>query len=136
MSEEIIGQLLQDFHIAFGGWLRYQYKQMDPEKSLTIAQFQVLYKIKDLGKCKMSDLSLAIEVSRGTMTSMLNKMVDQGYVDRSNCLKDRRNVYVSLTPQGEERLKLMKDSLLKKLRNLYQAWIKVIGMQYIGDWKV
>ncbi|SNS78993.1 DNA-binding transcriptional regulator, MarR family [Anaerovirgula multivorans] len=95
--------------------MRYQYKNMDQDKCLTLSQFQVLFIIKDFGLCNMSCLSEAIEVSKGTMTSMLNKLVEEGYVERSTSPKDRRNVYVSLTPKGDDKVNYMKEKLLKAI---------------------
>lgn len=88
---------------------------MDQDKCLTLSQFQVLFIIKDFGLCNMSCLSETIEVSKGTMTSMLNKLVEEGYVERSTSPKDRRNVYVSLTPKGDDKVNYMKEKLLKAI---------------------
>lgn len=115
LTEQEIAHLLQNFYIAFGGWMRYQYRNMEQDKCLTLTQFQVLFTIKNYGLCTMSCLSSTIEVSKGTMTSMLNKLVEENYVERSGSPKDRRNVYVSLTEKGEEKVNYMKEKLLKAI---------------------
>ena len=117
LTEEKIGQLLQEFYMNFFSWMRYQYKQMGQDKCLTLSQFHVLFKINEFGVCNMSCLSEAIEVSKGTMTSMLNKLVEEGYVKRSSSSKDRRNVYVSLTQKGEEKLNYIKQKFMKAVIN-------------------
>jgi DNA-binding MarR family transcriptional regulator len=63
----------------------------------------------------MSNLSEAIEVSKGTMTCMLNKLVEDGYVERSSSSKDRRNVYVSLTELGNKKVNQIKSKLLEAI---------------------
>ncbi|SES94927.1 DNA-binding transcriptional regulator, MarR family [Natronincola peptidivorans] len=115
MKEEQIGKQLQNFYIAFGSWMRYQYKQVKGDVGLTLSQFQVLFIISKQGLCNMSCLSEAIEVSKGTMTSALNKLVEEGYVERSASLKDRRNVYVSLTEEGKEKVTEIKEKLLNSI---------------------
>ncbi len=124
LTEENMGKLVYEFYTAFGSWMRYQYKQMEKDKNLTLAQFRLLFKIKDFEICNMSSLSEAIEISRGTATSMLNKMVEGGYVKRETSLEDRRNVYVSLTAKGEKELNKMKrrffDGIIGSLLELGQ----------------
>lgn len=117
LLEEKIAQLLQDFYLTLGGWMRYQYKHMDQDLCLTLPQFQVLYTIMSFEECTMSCLSDSIEVSKGTMTNMLNKLVEEGYVKRSSSTIDRRNVYVSLTPKGQEKVMAIKKKILFALTN-------------------
>lgn len=106
-------QLLQNFHISFGGWMKCHYKHIVGDINLTMTQFQVLFILDGLGLCNMSNLSEAAETSKGTMTCMLNKLVEEGYVERSGSLKDRRNVYVSLTPEGKKIIDTMKERILE-----------------------
>ncbi|AKL97143.1 transcriptional regulator MarR family [Clostridium aceticum] len=130
MEEQQIPQTLQNFYISFGGWMKYQYKNIRSEEGLTLAQFQALFIIHRFGLCNMSNLSETIEVSKGTMTCMLNKLVEDGYVERSSSAKDRRNVYVSLTQAGEKKVKQIKNKLLvtidEKVRNLDESMQKEI----------
>ncbi|AOY75190.1 MarR family winged helix-turn-helix transcriptional regulator [Clostridium formicaceticum] len=112
MKKQQTPQMLQNFFISFGSWMKYQYKNIRNQEGLTLAQFQALFIIEGFGLCNMSNLSEAIEVSKGTMTCMLNKLVEDGYVERSSSSKDRRNVYVSLTELGNKKVNQIKSKLL------------------------
>lgn len=110
LDDGIITNLIQNFYICFGSWLRYQVKnQVDCD--LTISQFKVLFMINNLKICNMSSLSDEMEVSKGTMTTMLDKLVEYGLVQRSSSMRDRRTVFVELTDQGQEIVKNMNEKL-------------------------
>ncbi|MCC5910419.1 MAG: MarR family transcriptional regulator [Clostridiaceae bacterium] len=115
MTEQEIAKLLQGFYISLGGWMKYQYKGIKGEQGFTLTQFKTLFIINDASSCTMSYLSETMEVSKGTMTCMLNKLVMDGYVERKSCSKDRRNVYVNLTEKGEEKIKEVKEKILLSL---------------------
>lgn len=49
---------------------------------------------------KMSDLSQQLVVSNGNVTSIVNRLVEEGFVDRTNLESDRRAFLVKITPKG------------------------------------
>nr|WP_279381041.1 MarR family transcriptional regulator [Alkaliphilus hydrothermalis] len=85
--------------------------------NLTLTQFKVLYIINKLKICNMSQLSEMMEVSKGTMTTMLNKLVEDGYVVRSNSSKDRRTVFVELSEMGQDEVAILQEKLLMSVMN-------------------
>ena len=101
--------------------MKNHYKSIVGDINLTMTQFQVLFILDGLGLCNMSNLSEAAETSKGTMTCMLNKLVDEGYVERSGSKKDRRNVYVSLTPKGEKTIYIIKEKILKGIGEILEG---------------
>ncbi|SDK85763.1 MarR family winged helix-turn-helix transcriptional regulator [Natronincola ferrireducens] len=115
LTENEIPEMLQSFYLSFGRWMRYQYKSLKGKDVLTLPQFQVLFIIGNLEICNMSSLSEVMEVSKGTMTCMLNKLVEEDYVERKSCVKDRRNVYVSLTEKGNKKVKEIRTRLLETI---------------------
>lgn len=120
LTEVQIAHILQNFFICFNSWMRCQYKNLRETQCFTLAQFKVLFIINNFKVCNMSLLSEAMEVSRGTMTSMLNKLVEEGYVERRSSSEDRRNVYVSLTKKGEEQINRTQMELLKVITQSIQ----------------
>lgn len=50
----------------------------------------------------MSELAQILSVPLTTMTSMVTRLVNKGYLDRSRTEEDRRVVLVSLSSQGQE----------------------------------
>lgn len=123
MPNEEMTHLIHSFFICFGSWMRYQFKsQLIGDYNLSVSQFKVLYSIKNLKICNMSNLSDEMEVSKGTMTTTLNKLVEDGFVKRSSSPKDRRTVYVELTDKGQWVVKELEEqlqiSLLKTIQQL------------------
>ncbi len=68
----------------------------------------------------MSNLSEMMEVNKGTMTTMLNKLVEDGYVKRSNSIKDRRTVFVELTDIGIEAVGELQSKMLTALTTVVE----------------
>ena len=112
-----IAVLFDEFFRRAGGWIRQQFIQQ-VEKSdynLTPAQYKALILISRLQPCRMSDLSEAAMVSTSSLTIMLNRLVDDGLVERLSSPDDRRVIKVQLTEPGEILLKRAHDSYLDVL---------------------
>lgn len=69
---------------------------------LTPHQFIVLKIIANTNNCIMSDLSKSLGVTMGNMTSMVDRLIREGYVTRDHDPADRRVVKVKLTDKGRE----------------------------------
>lgn len=72
---------------------------------LTLPQFYLLNFLIDEEPCKITYLAKRMEVNPSNISSMINRLVQNGLVSREYSHDDRRNVFVSLTPQGRETLK-------------------------------
>lgn len=70
---------------------------------LTPPQYFVL---RMLSCCSVrpSDLAEALQVTPGTVTPLIDRLIDSGLVTRSRDAEDRRVLRLSLTPLGQERL--------------------------------
>jgi len=75
-------------------------------KNLTMQEIHTVSFIRRLGTPRMSDLARRGHVTLGTMTVMVTKLVDKGYVRRTRDDKDRRVVRVKLTARGRRADKL------------------------------
>ena len=53
-----------------------------------------------LGQSKMKDVSAKLGITFGSLTSMMDKLVEKGYVERKRSDKDRRVVFARLTLRG------------------------------------
>ncbi len=69
---------------------------------ITQTQMMVLAAIRSQGRCPMSCLSDEMKVTRATMSGIVGRLVKVGYVARQSNPKDRREVWVSVTPAGEK----------------------------------
>lgn len=75
-----------------------------PEIALTMPQMVTMFAIRQAGSCRMSDLAEVTQQSAGTLTGIVDRLIDDGLVGRVRDVEDRRVVQVALTPAGIERL--------------------------------
>jgi DNA-binding MarR family transcriptional regulator len=66
------------------------------------------------GTMTMNDLALSIRRTRPTVTVLVDKLVDCGYVKRDKSSEDSRVTFISLTEKGKK-LKPVFDAVTKKL---------------------
>jgi DNA-binding MarR family transcriptional regulator len=78
--------------------------------SLTIAQMKALFLFEDNNKFSMSELSSLYSVSVSTMTSMVDRLFQNGMLKREQDINDRRIVLVSLTAKGRKVLTKLIDA--------------------------
>ena len=67
---------------------------------LTYTQYIVLLALWENGKEKVGDVCHKLYLDCGTMTPMLKKMEENGWITRCRCKVDERCVYVELTDKG------------------------------------
>lgn len=86
------------------------------------SQFQVMLVLKEQGECPISDVAKRLLISTPNMTKLLNKLIDEGMINRVHDINDRRIVNISLTDEGdkflEERFNLVKISMKDNLSSL------------------
>jgi DNA-binding MarR family transcriptional regulator len=63
-----------------------------------------LFAIHESGTCRMSTLAEITQQSAGTLTGIVDRLIDDGLVARVRNATDRRVVEVTLTQDGEQRL--------------------------------
>ncbi|VAW93828.1 hypothetical protein MNBD_GAMMA23-750 [hydrothermal vent metagenome] len=73
---------------------------------LRIPQFRVMVFLGKSGKITVSDLSRYMNVTRATMSVLVNQLLSAGVVESINNEKDKRSFYVKLTDSGLRRLEL------------------------------
>ena len=73
---------------------------------LTVAQYLSMEALSNKGsECSMSELADRIQQSSATMTGIIDRLVEKGWVTRRRSEEDRRAVYVSLTANGQNLLR-------------------------------
>ena len=69
---------------------------------LTLNQWQVLATLRRLEKASMGEVAAFCATDRTTLTRTVDRMVDDGLVQRDRDLVDRRQVHLDLTEKGRE----------------------------------
>jgi DNA-binding MarR family transcriptional regulator len=82
---------------------RQQFTRRLEAFGLTMPQYAVLYMIRELGPAaKMGEVAESIQLPPSSMTSITDRLVRQGLVERGTLPEDRRAVVANLTEPGRE----------------------------------
>ena len=76
---------------------------------LTYTQYIVLLALWESGKTTVGDLCRTLYLDCGTLTPLLKKMEESGWITRCRCKVDERVVDVSVTDKGWELREQVKD---------------------------
>lgn len=80
-------------------------KQLEKHSGLTIPQIVVLQSIQELGEVTTRQLSEHVELSQGTVTTILDRLEARALIERYRSTVDRRIVHSRLTAQGWAKLR-------------------------------
>ncbi|WP_223068680.1 MarR family winged helix-turn-helix transcriptional regulator [Paenibacillus caui] len=69
---------------------------------LTVEQYTALQIVGRRGKCTPTELADVFCVGKSTITSLINRLVQRGLMERTGDEKDRRVIYLSITPEGRK----------------------------------
>jgi DNA-binding MarR family transcriptional regulator len=89
-----------------------------PMVDYTPAQVNTLRAIASRPEWRMSDLSQRLRVSAGSLTTMINRLIEAGLVQRNRSDLDRRVVTVKLTQNGRELLQASRQRAVRNLQAL------------------
>lgn len=73
---------------------------------LRIPQFRTMIFLEKSGKITVSDLSRYMNVTRATMSVLVNQLLNASIVESINNISDKRSFYIKLTESGLRRLEL------------------------------
>ena len=73
---------------------------------LRIPQFRVMMFLQKSGKITVSDLSRYLNVTRATMSVLVNQLLKANIVESISNTNDKRSFYIKLTESGLKRLQL------------------------------
>lgn len=80
------------------------------KQGLNSSEFGVLELIHHKGKQPVQKVAERILVTSGTITYVIDKLINKNYVYKTRCGQDKRVYYVDLTPEGKDYIeKLFED---------------------------
>lgn len=91
-----------------------------PDIGLTMPQMVTLFAIRGAGTCRMSELAEITQQSAGTLTGIVDRLIEDGLVARVRDVDDRRVVQVTLTAHGEERLGRVEQARREDMERIVQ----------------
>lgn len=75
-------------------------KRVSKESGLTTAQVVILQSIRDLGEVTTGRISDQVNLSQGTVTTIMDRLEQRGLIERYRSDRDRRVVHARLTETG------------------------------------
>ena len=72
---------------------------------IRIAQYRVLGQLMKSGPLSMSEIGRRLYISKPSMTTLADTLIDNGWAGRHNDPGDRRVINLTITPQGKKHLR-------------------------------
>ena len=84
-------------HRSMRGWMTFA-----KSTGLSMPQFSVLMQLHHRGPCGMSEISEKFDITAAAASQLTEKLVQGGYIERTEDPNDRRAKSIQLTPKGKE----------------------------------
>ena len=85
------------------------------EHNMPMSHVQVLTMLGDLGAMSVSEISKRLGIAKPNITPLIDRLIADGYVERRRDARDRRVVNVVLLPAGEEKLQLIRETIVRQV---------------------
>lgn len=79
-----------------------KYHDILSKLDLTYTQYIVMMVLWNVDSITVKELGKRVYLDSGTLTPLLKKLENKGYIQRIRDTKDERNVIISLTPSGDK----------------------------------
>src|SRR5215208_4814452 len=98
---------------AWAGFLRAHamlVRELDEELTrahgLPLSSYDVLVQLEatEDGRLRLSQLADAVLLSRSGLSRLVQRLIDQGLVERVDCTSDARGAFAAITDRGRDRL--------------------------------
>lgn len=87
-------------------------------KDLSITEIHTIEAIGLTGEKSMSEIAADLNITTGTLTTAIDKLIKKGYVIRNRSEEDRRIVYIALTKRGKLAYKIHESFHYKMVRSV------------------
>lgn len=120
-SELDAQRLLQEFY-RIARSRHALFRSLLSRYGVTLQQWHLLMHMKTREEMRVTDLSEMMLVSKPTASRMLNTLCDKGLARKKTDSRDRRLVYVELTPKGK---KVVGDAHVKQREMISKVLAKM-----------
>lgn len=87
-------------------------------EGIVVSHGDILYALFQKEKLTMAEIAGKIDKDKSTVTALVNKLVQYGYVSKERDTEDARVIYVALTAMGK-RLEPSFDAISKKVLDVF-----------------
>lgn len=90
------------------------------EAAITMPQLRVLHLVETADELRMTTLVESLGVGASTVSGLVDRLVDHGFVSRRDDPSDRRHLLVAVTPEGRDFLDRLRELGANHLRSLLE----------------
>ena len=84
---------------------------LDLEVDFSLQHYRILKLLEGNKHLYVTEFVDVLSITKPQMTSLIDKLIKMGYVNRTNDLDDRRKIYISLTKEGENITSKIKNAI-------------------------
>ncbi len=95
------------------------------EHGIPLSHTQVLSMLSEVGSMSVSEISRKLGIAKPNITPLVDRLIDDGYVDRIRDTTDRRVVNIIILDAGRAKLEAIK----KSVSDLVHSWSKQLSME-------
>ena len=110
-AEDVLNSLLVDL---FNDILKIEGSVLKAGEfsDLSVTEMHIIEAIGCDREMTMTEVARDLEITVGTLTTAINRLIKKEYVERRRIEEDRRVVLIKLTGKGEEAFKSHKQSMM------------------------
>jgi len=97
-------------------------------EGLTFNETSLLFFVNANGKANVTTLAKYLDVSKSSVVEMIDKLVRNGFLERTKDVKDRRVTYVTITDRGR--------AVLETVREKYKETINKVLSEVNASWRI
>lgn len=118
MDDERLNKLVDELHLLNPLFRKtiLQRRKFWNNKKLPPSNYMILGILKKRGAIPMSEIGRKICISKSNMTSLIDKLVEEGLVEQSPDTSDRRVINIAITEKGYEQLRGWRKHQNKEIR--------------------
>lgn len=102
MNGEWFTAILREWSEIFMRRSMGEFRRFSQESGLSMAQFNVLFRLYYAGFCGVSEIGGHLGVTNAAASQLVDRLVGQGVLQRSEDSSDRRVKKITLSPRGRQ----------------------------------
>ncbi len=122
MQTDIDKIISQTIHIT--KYVGTSSNQTFEERTATILQYHTLSFLEENPNAKLSDVAKHLTASLSSTTQLIDRMFKAGFIERKGDDNDRRVILLSVTKEGLDKLKHMKEAKRERMKELLSSLTK------------
>lgn len=99
-------------------------------REMTISQLEAIRTVHRVGTLTISELSRSLQVSAPSVSTMVERLVEKGFLVRTRNQKDRRKVIICVSQETEQQIQQVEQTILGMFTDLIEKVGPEIGQMW------